>query len=233
MVVVRDEIEDLSPEELQELASRLSSMGLPEVASGFLSGAPRPIDLPLSFGQERLWFLEQLESLGAAYNLGEAIELVGSLDVDALERSWRELVRRHESLRTHFESMDGRGVQRIRDSGDFRLERPDPASLLNGSVERQEWIRLRAGTAARSLERRVSGWAGQRGCPGACAAGDHASHDFGRVVAAGCVEVRVECAVRSLPEKESARHWRRWRCSTRTTRCGNGSGCKGRCWSGS
>ncbi|HET9394863.1 MAG TPA: condensation domain-containing protein, partial [Nitrospiraceae bacterium] len=127
---------------MQQLATRLSANLLSETDSEFVGGMPRPDDLPLSFTQEGLWFLEQLESLGAAYSHGAAFQLLGALDVSALDRAVRELVCRHESLRTHFESVDGRGVQRIRDPSSFRLERLDASSLPDGAAERAEWIRL-------------------------------------------------------------------------------------------
>jgi amino acid adenylation domain-containing protein len=70
-------------------------------------------DLPLSFAQERLWFLDQLEPASAVYNLSSAWRLSGSLDLPALERSLSELLRRHEALRTTFSSFEGRPIQII------------------------------------------------------------------------------------------------------------------------
>ncbi len=58
--------------------------------------------LPLSFAQQRLWFLDQFESQRGIYNIPAAVRLTGSLDVDALERTLNEIVRRHEALRTSF-----------------------------------------------------------------------------------------------------------------------------------
>src|SRR5436190_2301459 len=63
--------------------------------------------LPASFAQQRLWFLNQLEGGGAVYNVPAATRLRGPLDVDALERTIRALVERHESLRTAFTMVDG------------------------------------------------------------------------------------------------------------------------------
>src|SRR5690606_36247057 len=58
-------------------------------------------DLPASFGQQRLWFLHQLDPASrAAYNLPLGLRLAGALDLPALERSFAALVRRHETLRT-------------------------------------------------------------------------------------------------------------------------------------
>ena len=69
--------------------------------------------VPLSFGQERLWFLDQLEPGSAAYNVRDAYRLTGQLDKPALERAVNEVVRRHEALRTTFSVVDGRPVQVI------------------------------------------------------------------------------------------------------------------------
>ncbi len=69
--------------------------------------------LPLSFAQQRLWFLAQLEPDSPFYNLPETYRISGPLDVPALERSLTEVVRRHEALRTTFHNEDGEPVQVI------------------------------------------------------------------------------------------------------------------------
>src|ERR687894_2708118 len=69
--------------------------------------------LALSFAQERLWFLDQLEGPSATYNEQVGLRLSGLLDVVALERSLGEIVRRHEVLRTSFPTVEGVAVQRI------------------------------------------------------------------------------------------------------------------------
>jgi NRPS condensation-like uncharacterized protein len=81
--------------------------------------------LPLSFAQQRLWFIEQLEPGTAAYNLPGAMRLSGVLDVVALERSFTEIVRRHEALRTRFETVEGAAVQVIDEAADVELRRVD------------------------------------------------------------------------------------------------------------
>jgi len=74
---------------------------------------PRSESLPLSFAQQRLWFLDQLEPGTATYNIPIGIRLSGSLNVGALEQSISEVVRRHETLRTRFVSVDGAAQQVI------------------------------------------------------------------------------------------------------------------------
>ena len=66
---------------------------------------------PLSFAQERLWFLEQLEPGSAVYNICRASRLTGQLNIAALESSLTEILRRHEILRSQIRIVDGRPVQ--------------------------------------------------------------------------------------------------------------------------
>src|SRR5580658_5835949 len=67
----------------------------------------------MSFSQQRLWFLCQFEGASVAYNILEGWRLIGPLNLQALERSLVEIIRRHEALRTTFPVIDGRVVQRI------------------------------------------------------------------------------------------------------------------------
>jgi amino acid adenylation domain-containing protein len=103
---------------------------------------PRTDDLPLSFAQQRLWFLDQLQT-GNAYNVPAAIRLQGRLDADALERALDEIVRRHEALRTTLPSVDGRPRQVIAPTLTVPLSRID--LRLRPAAERE--------AAARELAR--------------------------------------------------------------------------------
>lgn len=77
--------------------------------------------LPLSFAQQRLWFIAQLEPDSTAYNLPDAVRLVGNLNIPALEQSLNEIVRRHEILRTNFTVIDKQPVQVIAPSLNLKL----------------------------------------------------------------------------------------------------------------
>ncbi|MDY7077386.1 MAG: amino acid adenylation domain-containing protein [Chloroflexota bacterium] len=92
-------------EEAQQTAQGLQAPAIEAV--------PRDGELPLSFAQQRMWFLGQLEPGSPLYNVPDAVRINGPLDVAALERSLNEIVRRHEVLRTTFATVDGRAVQVI------------------------------------------------------------------------------------------------------------------------
>ena len=84
---------------------------------------------PLSYAQERLWFLDQLGFVGPTYNMPMALRLQGALHLRALERSLGELIRRHESLRTRFRSIDGTPCQVIDPPAPVVLEVQDLTRL--------------------------------------------------------------------------------------------------------
>src|SRR5262249_36959184 len=116
---------------VESLASRIEK----SMKAGEKDGAPpltrakRVKRLPLSFAQQRLWFLDQLTPNDPFYNLPGAVRLEGTLDLDALERSVNEIVRRHEVLRTRIEIEEGEPVQ-VLDEWEFRsLEVDDLTGL--------------------------------------------------------------------------------------------------------
>jgi amino acid adenylation domain-containing protein len=77
--------------------------------------------LALSYGQERLWFINQFEPENVSYNIPAAVRIQGPLDLQLLERTLLEIMRRHESLRTRFVSVDGEPQQIIEDSALVKL----------------------------------------------------------------------------------------------------------------
>ena len=104
----------------------------------------RADDPPLSFAQERLWVLDQLSGGSAAYNVYAALRLRGPLDVAALEGALAELLRRHDTLRTRFPSVDGRAVQRVADHIPLPIERADLSSLDEAEREARVSERVEA-----------------------------------------------------------------------------------------
>jgi amino acid adenylation domain-containing protein len=119
MTHLRDRIAGLSPEKRALLERRLQA-ARPAVAERIPRRRRDDAPIPLSFAQQRLWFLEQLEPGGSFYNLSFAIRLDGPLWAAELEQALTEIVRRHEALRTRFATVDGRAAQVI--AGDAALE---------------------------------------------------------------------------------------------------------------
>ncbi|MFN6565502.1 MAG: amino acid adenylation domain-containing protein [Nostoc sp. ChiSLP01] len=78
-------------------------------------------DLPLSFGQERLWFIDQLVPNHAFYNVPEAFRLKGVLNATILEQSLNEIIKRHEVLRTTYSSVNGQPIQVIHSTFPIKL----------------------------------------------------------------------------------------------------------------
>ncbi|MCC5658371.1 amino acid adenylation domain-containing protein [Nostoc sp. XA010] len=66
--------------------------------------------LPLSFAQQRFWFLAQLEMHSSSYNMPSAVRLQGQLNIEALQQSFNDILRRHEALRTNFQTIEGQPV---------------------------------------------------------------------------------------------------------------------------
>ena len=106
--------------ELQYLIAGLQQAG--KRGSVRLERRGRLERLPLSYGQQRLWFIDQLEKTSTEYNGRQGLRLRGKLNREALERAINEIVKRHESLRTRFEEVDGEPVQVI--EAEMRIEMP-------------------------------------------------------------------------------------------------------------
>ena len=91
--------------------------------------APRDMSLPLSFAQQRLWFLDQLDSGNVIYNMPTAVGMSGALDLDALIHALNEIVRRHDTLRTRIVTKKGRASQVIDPFDPFALSIIDLSHL--------------------------------------------------------------------------------------------------------
>ncbi|BAZ54102.1 condensation domain-containing protein [Nostoc sp. NIES-4103] len=108
----------------------------PHITVNSLVCVNRTDKLPLSFAQERLWFLAQLQPDDATYNELFALRLVGSLNIEALEQSLNEIVRRHEALRTSFYTDEnGQPFQAIASTLNIKLSVIDLSHL---SVNEQD-----------------------------------------------------------------------------------------------
>ncbi|WP_394849182.1 amino acid adenylation domain-containing protein [Pendulispora brunnea] len=105
------------------LARRLDARGGAQRAAIAPAGRAHP--LPLSFSQERLWFLMQLDPASTAYNMPAAVKLRGPLDEGALVRALESVVARHEVLRTRFITRDGRPFQVPAADIDFHVDIED------------------------------------------------------------------------------------------------------------
>jgi amino acid adenylation domain-containing protein len=128
---------------LEKIAARVDQMKTDEVlADPARAGAqassvpplmrvPRDRPLPLSFAQERLWLVDQLQPGNPAYNVPQLVDIRGPLDIAKLRRSLELVVERHEGLRTAFPAADGRPSQRIQPS--VRVE--IPVTDLSGSPD--------------------------------------------------------------------------------------------------
>jgi amino acid adenylation domain-containing protein len=136
---------------IEELAR---AIGQEQRAGGSLEGpppltrAPRDGELPLSYTQQRMWFIDQLEPGSTQYNMPAAVRLKGALDVAALERAIDEIVRRHEVLRTTFVAVEGRPRQLVAPPQEFKLRVEDLGALPEAGREVE--VRRRADEEART-----------------------------------------------------------------------------------
>lgn len=137
----------LSIEERELLAVLLEEKGIdlqpePAIAARDHDGNP-----PLSFSQQRLWFLHQLEPDSSVYNIPIAVRLKGKLKISPFEQTLSEVMRRHESLRTSFPQLDGRPVPVVRLGTSLTFPVIDLSGLQ--SHEREDTVRRLANEEGR------------------------------------------------------------------------------------
>ena len=106
---------------IAQLADYLRKKGRASTTAPPLRRLSKREDLPLSFSQQRLWFLNQLEPSTPVYHVPMVLRLEGKLDQEALERSLNDIVRRHEVLHTAFRLKDSRPVQVIEPSSELEI----------------------------------------------------------------------------------------------------------------
>src|SRR5258708_26697709 len=94
-------------------------------------------EFPVSFAQQRLWFLDQLQPNSASYNVAWSIRVTGELQVQALEQSLNEIVRRHEVLRTVFAEKNGEPIQVVSSFSAVTLPVLDLSTHPNRETETQ------------------------------------------------------------------------------------------------
>jgi amino acid adenylation domain-containing protein len=115
----------LSPEKRALFALLLAQEGITTVASETIMRRQDTGSLPLSFAQQRLWFIDQLLPNNPAYNIPAVVRIEGVLNRKALQQGLSEVVRRHEALRTTFAVVEGQPIQVI------ALPEPFPLPLLD------------------------------------------------------------------------------------------------------
>jgi len=125
----------LSPERKALLAKLLAKKGVRPLAERGIPRRSEPGPARLTFAQEAIWFLDQLEPDRALHNVPGAVRLTGTLDQDALARSLREIIRRHEALRTTIVARDGTPYQRVAPPPEtFELPLTDLASATDAEA---------------------------------------------------------------------------------------------------
>src|SRR5689334_18383688 len=133
------------------LEKRLSGRDAAALTSQAIPRRQSRSSAQLSFAQQRLWFLHQLEPESIAYNMPTALRLTGRLNLDALEWGINEIIRRHESLRTTFSVIAGEPVQVIADQLTLKLPVVDLQALPAAERESQV-MRLATAEAQRLFD---------------------------------------------------------------------------------
>jgi amino acid adenylation domain-containing protein len=129
---------------LKKLQAQKAKVATP-VSDNIVAVPREKTHYPLSFAQQRLWFLEQMSDSHASYNIAAAFQLTGVIDTQALNNTFCYLIKRHESLRTVFIATNDGPQQQIKDTIDWQLEITDlniSHTLLTELIHQQANVRF-------------------------------------------------------------------------------------------
>ncbi|HEV2754810.1 MAG TPA: amino acid adenylation domain-containing protein, partial [Actinomycetota bacterium] len=145
-----DRFSGLSPEKRALIEERLKGRGRTRKAET-IPARPPGASSPLSFAQQRLWFLHQLDPESPQYNIFQALRVRGALDVEALDRALSDVVARHESLRTTFPTVDGEPFQVVHAPAPVTIDVTE-LDYLDGDKRELEARRVAAAEATRPFD---------------------------------------------------------------------------------
>lgn len=140
MKKISGRIANLTPEQREKLLKKLKEKkggGSDASRSALKNFKNETSSLELSFAQQRLWFLEHLESERATYNIPATLRLRGDLDIEILEKSFFEILKRHESLRTTFVNRDGKAEQLVSKAEPYPIKVKDLSALTKKHAEEE------------------------------------------------------------------------------------------------
>jgi amino acid adenylation domain-containing protein len=128
-------IGNLSPQKRELLEKLLALKGVEVKPSALLARGERPASVPLSFAQQRLWVLHELDPSNPSYNMPEAVRFVGPLNTAVFEQSLNEIIRRHEVLRTTFRATEDGPAQIIAPPQPLNVPQLDLSNLPSAERE--------------------------------------------------------------------------------------------------
>ena len=125
------------------LSDNLSKSDNEDDSENLLLNIKRESDqlLPLSFSQERLWFIDRLDSSSIQYHIKAVLRIKGKLNTDALSAAMKSIVERHEAVRTVFREEDGKVYQHIKDAGNWNMTFADGSEFKNDPAKLKEYIK--------------------------------------------------------------------------------------------
>nr|ALT22083.1 nonribosomal peptide synthetase [Anabaena sp. XPORK15F] len=130
------ELSELTSQRLRYHITSIQKLTTTDNTIKVISPTPRNGHLPLSFAQERLWFLDQLEGNNSTYNIPGILKISGNLQINILEKSLQEIVHRHEILRTNFQAINGQPIQVINSENTWQLTIEDWTNINQQEIKK-------------------------------------------------------------------------------------------------